>query len=368
METQRPVRRRRRRRRSKLPLLLCLIALVGAGFALWLFGSGQEVQPPEAPYNPPAAGQEVPDPSQSGADEPPLPDSSSAPAIPDVSDPAPSSSGAVSSASSPSSEAPSSQPSPPESSAASPPGSSASAPQSTTAEGPYTDLYFYEADKAARYIAYGQANPALSADTVVWHVNAGIDGTPYEDYEAARYTDTQHYIVSKYRKLPDNFVPENLVDIGGYKATSDAAAAYFSMQADAKAEGYSFWAISAYRSIDSQRNLYNRYLQQDPAHIVDTYSARPGFSEHHTGRAIDLSGSNGNFLQFENSPEGPWVHQNAYKYGFILRYPKGYEHITGYDYESWHMTYVGVDIATDMHDKGIVTLEEYTVKYIDHTP
>ena len=101
---------------------------------------------------------------------------------------------------------------------------------------------------------------------------------------------------------------------------------------------------------------------------VDTYSARPGHSEHQTGRAIDLCGSFGSLNDFINTPEGPWVNENCYKYGFIIRYQQDIIPLTGYKYEPWHITYVGTEVAQTMHDLNIRCLEEYVVKYIDHQP
>ncbi len=232
----------------------------------------------------------------------------------------------------------------------------------------FARLYYYEADKAQRYAEYARLHPELNEGEVVWRVNAGLDGRHYVDYEPARNTGSAHYIVSKYRRLPDDFVPEGLVDVGGYPMTAETAGAYYAFQAAGRAAGYRFSAVSGYRSIDSQRRLYEGYLQKDSAEVVDTYSARPGFSEHHTGRAVDLAGSSGGLLDFENTPECAYVHENAHLYGFILRYPQGWEWATGYQYEPWHITYVGVEIATDMFERGIPTLEEYTVKFIEHRP
>lgn len=243
---------------------------------------------------------------------------------------------------------------------------SSSAPEGST--GGFSDIYYHEGDRAARYADYAALHPELSADEVVWRVNAGIDGEHYEDYEPARDTASDHYIVSKYRRLPDDFVPEDLVDVGGYPMTGDTAKAYYAFQAAARAAGYRFSAVSGYRGIESQRRIYNSYLQNDPPHVVDTYSARPGFSEHHTGRAVDLAGSSGGLLDFESTPECAYVHENAHLYGFILRYPLGWEWATGYQYEPWHITYVGVETASDMRARGIATLEEYTVKFIEHRP
>ena len=101
---------------------------------------------------------------------------------------------------------------------------------------------------------------------------------------------------------------------------------------------------------------------------MDTYSARPGHSEHQTGRAIDLCGSFGSLNDFINTPEGPWVNENCYKYGFIVRYQQDIVSLAGYKYEPWHITYVGTEVAQAMHDLNIRCLEEYVVKYIDHQP
>ena len=105
--------------------------------------------------------------------------------------------------------------------------------------------------------------------------------------------------------------------------------------------------------------MYNNYLKRDgDVALVDTYSARPGHSEHQTGMAIDLLGSFGVLRDFKDTPEGAWVKENCYKYGFTLRYLEGKEAITGYLYEPWHYRYVGVELATYLM-KHSLTLEEY---------
>ena len=123
-------------------------------------------------------------------------------------------------------------------------------------------------------------------------------------------------------------------------------------------------------SYDLQNRLYNGYVKQEHGDTarVDTYSARPGHSEHQTGRAIDLCGSYGSLNDFVNTPEGPWVKENCYRYGFIVRYQEDIVPLTGYKDEPWHITYVGKDVAQTMHEKNINCLEEYVVKYIDHQP
>lgn len=228
-------------------------------------------------------------------------------------------------------------------------------------------LYYYEEDKVKRYLAYSQRYPELSYEDVVWQVNAGVDQPHYTDVVEITDTEEEILLVNKYHKLPLDFEPKELVPLSsGPLVTPATKEAYEHMVNDAKKEGYTIRGVSAYRSIDYQIEVYNRYLMQDPKEVVDTYSARPGFSEHHTGRTIDLDNVECTMDNFEHTKEAKWVAENAYKYGFIVRYPKGYEHITGYMYEPWHITYVGVPIATEMKEQNIETLEEYWVKYIEH--
>ena len=129
------------------------------------------------------------------------------------------------------------------------------------------------------------------------------------------------------------------------------------MRDDASDNGLNIWIQSGYRSYGFQKELYDNYVKEDGKEAADTYSARPGHSEHQTGLAFDLNTITDDF-QYTN--EGIWVNENCYKYGFILRYPKGKEEITGYKYESWHLRYVGVELATKLYNNGDwITLEEH---------
>ena len=113
--------------------------------------------------------------------------------------------------------------------------------------------------------------------------------------------------------------------------------------------------ISGYRSYAYQASLYNSYVAQDGQALADTYSARPGHSEHQSGLAFDIGAlDNG----YGNTPDGRWLHAHCADYGFIIRYPAGKESMTGYQYEPWHVRYVGKEIASQIMAQGI-TLEEY---------
>lgn len=153
-------------------------------------------------------------------------------------------------------------------------------------------------------------------------------------------------VVNKKYSVPSTYSP-------GVNGT--AYNAYIALKNAANAAGYSMPLISGYRSYQTQVNLYNRYVAQYGESIANTFSAKPGHSEHQTGLAFDVGSIDNNY---GNTSAGIWLAQNAHKFGFIIRYPKGKESITGYQYEPWHIRYLGTSVATDIYNKG-VCLEEY---------
>ena len=117
-------------------------------------------------------------------------------------------------------------------------------------------------------------------------------------------------------------------------------------------------SYSGYRSYDYQTELYNNYVAREGQVAADTYSARPGYSEHQTGLAFDILDSHGNLLDGTEYHDAiHWLHTHAHEYGFIIRFQPGKEAITGYQAEAWHLRYVG-DKATDIYNSGL-SLEEY---------
>jgi zinc D-Ala-D-Ala carboxypeptidase len=179
-------------------------------------------------------------------------------------------------------------------------------------------------------------------------------------------------LVNKQNKLPDNYNPTDLVYtdipfVSGVtnekrKMRKEAAVAVNQLFAGAKAEGISLLGVSAYRSHATQTTLFNYYVNRDGYEKARTYSALPGTSEHETGLSIDVTGGNGKCAAedcFGGTKQAAWLEQHAAEYGFIIRYPQGKESITGYQYEPWHLRYVGKEIALEIMKKGI-TLEEYT--------
>lgn len=181
-------------------------------------------------------------------------------------------------------------------------------------------------------------------------------------------------IVNKQRPLqPKTYIPDDLVIPSitlRSNITSDErqvrkvnADALQTMAAAAKKDGVTLTLESGYRSYNFQVSLYNRYVQEQGKAVADTQSARPGFSEHQTGLAADVGGISKpscNVEQcFADTIEGRWLAANAWKYGYVIRYPEGKDAVTGYEYEPWHVRYVGTDLSTEMHKKGITTLEEF---------
>lgn len=140
------------------------------------------------------------------------------------------------------------------------------------------------------------------------------------------------------------------------------ATALEQMFAAAKLQAINLEVVSAYRSYSYQQSIYNGYVQSSGQAAADAESARPGYSEHQTGLAVDIGATDGvcSLEQcFGATPEGEWLAANSYKYGFILRYTADKVAITGYEYEPWHFRYVGTALSNEMHKDGIETLEEF---------
>lgn len=183
--------------------------------------------------------------------------------------------------------------------------------------------------------------------------------------------DSLDVIVNKKRNLPENYVPEDLTaltDIPTVLSNPEVnqlrKAAYEALKElfdAAKEEGYELHARSGYRSYYTQASLYTSYVENYGKAAADKYSAKPGQSEHQTGLSMDITCEAINYkldTTFGETEEGKWVAENAHRYGFIIRYPKGKEDITGYAYEPWHIRYLGVELAEKIYESGL-TLEEY---------
>jgi D-alanyl-D-alanine carboxypeptidase len=167
-------------------------------------------------------------------------------------------------------------------------------------------------------------------------------------------------IVNKKRSLnPVSYAPPDLTSIGNAQFLRHSAAdAFEKMVSDAKNAGYILTPESGYRSYDMQTVAYNHEVSVYGSAYADTESARPGYSEHQTGWAVDIESEDCQEDCFGKTPAAQWLLDNSYKYGFIHRYPTGKSDITGYRNEPWHFRFVGEDLAAQVNKSGQV-LEEF---------
>lgn len=223
----------------------------------------------------------------------------------------------------------------------------------------------YIEDYYNRYIAYKKTHSKYSDDEIITYVNIGLDREFYTNMQSVNMDDGILVLCNKYHILNSNYVPD-LVNLpgnyGGGQLQREAAQYFMKMVDAAKLDGIKLWNVSGYRSYYTQKTIYNNYVNRDGVSKADTYSARPGSSEHQTGLASDINTAS-SAAHFENTKEYAWLINNSYKYGFILRYLKDKTFITGYKYEPWHYRYVGVDAAKIIKEKNI-TYEEYYATYI----
>lgn len=230
-------------------------------------------------------------------------------------------------------------------------------------------LPYYKSNNIKRYQDYHKLNSNLSVNEVVTRVNLNLDLPYYTNTKEAKYLNTFYTLVNKYNYLRDDFVPNNLVEMTtpyskeGIYLVEEARDNFYKLVDKAKEEGLTIRAISAYRGYTYQKRLYDKYVEADGVNKADTYSARPGFSDHQTGLAIDVDNTISSFENFTNTKEYQWMLDNSYKYGFILRYPSAKESITTYQFESWHYRYVGLKLAKKIKASNL-TFDEYFTRYL----
>lgn len=243
----------------------------------------------------------------------------------------------------------------------------------------YISLDYFKEENLDRYIKYDFIDTKSVYDTTilkekynyedtVTFVNAYLDKDYYSNdiplsKDKASKLDV---IVNKYYKLDKDYEPEDLTVInskfasGTQKLRKEAADKFEEMASDMLKENLKIYAGSTYRSYSYQEGLYNRYVKKDGFKEAETYSARAGYSEHQLGLAVDIVNGKWNYLS-EGDKEYTWLVNNSYKYGFILRYPHESEYITGYVFEDWHFRYLGIDLATKVHESKL-TYDEYIAR------
>lgn len=227
---------------------------------------------------------------------------------------------------------------------------------------------YYIEENQDRYLKYAEGKD-IEPSKIVADVNSNLDKEKYEDTTEADIEKDNLMLVNKYYYLTEDYTPDDLITLTSKYNTGvnsqmrkEAADCFMEMSDAATLDNVIIKNASGYRSYQYQVNLYDKYVQRDGKKAADTYSARPGFSEHQTGLVSDINQIDNSF---ENTDAFKWLQNNSYKYGFILRFPKDKEDITGYQYEPWHYRYVGKKAAKQIHDENL-TLEEYYAYYVEN--
>ncbi len=232
---------------------------------------------------------------------------------------------------------------------------------------------YYIDDYLKKYLAYYEKNPDLSFAEIITRINTHLDDEFYTNTEKTDDTLGKFVLLNKHYYADGNYKGQNLIDVDkqynlyntSFKLSEECYEAFLKMYNDAKEQGYAFKINSAYRSYETQIKIYQGWVNKDGVALADTYSARAGFSEHQTGYAFDVRDYPFTNDDYSKTKSFTWVSENAYKYGFIIRFPKDKEYITGYQYEPWHYRYCGTECATYIHDNDI-TFEEYYEYFIKY--
>ncbi|MEE2521402.1 M15 family metallopeptidase [Pseudarthrobacter sp. J75] len=205
-------------------------------------------------------------------------------------------------------------------------------------------------------VADGSCSQAFQGGSLIWRPWSGVE---------VRYSqsgDIQEVINKRNPLSPLDYAPTDLVNVGGQYLRYEAALAMWSFLDAARAQGTGITVVSGFRSYATQSSVYNNYVAAYGQATADTISARPGYSEHQSGLAMDIGNPNGACgLQscFAGTPAGSFAANRAHEFGFIIRYPAGMDGWTGYTYEPWHLRFVGRSVAMDMKNRGVATLEQY---------
>lgn len=232
-----------------------------------------------------------------------------------------------------------------------------------------TDQYF-KITNLERYRQYKEKTLNYSYEKVINYVNMNLDYPFYTNTKVSTNPDSELVLVNKYYYLDSSFIPKGLQSFGtdyainnDIKAKREAVLAFKEMATDAQSINLTIKVVSGYRSYQDQEKLYKRYQERDGEKVANTYSAKPGHSEHQTGLALDIYNTELSFSNFEKTIEFAWIKNNAHRYGFIIRYPLNKEEITGYKYEPWHLRYLGIEVATYIFENNI-TFDEYYAKFL----
>lgn len=221
------------------------------------------------------------------------------------------------------------------------------------------------------YLEYIENNEDKSLTDVVAIVNVHANNAWYELDIKTDTSLNERMLVNKFYHLDENYLPDDIVNVSnkyaynGNRLRQDAYDAFVDMWNAAMDNNIKLIINSSYREYEKQSSIYEDYKNWYGQTKADKQAARPGYSEHQTGLVIDVFSSDNQLTgTFKDSEGYKWLKENAYKYGYIERYPDGKEYLTGYEFESWHWRYVGKDAAKVIQNENI-TYDEYYAYYIE---
>lgn len=233
----------------------------------------------------------------------------------------------------------------------------------------YLDVEYFHGNNVERYLK----QEGKSIEDKILKVNMNLDLKPYSTNTIIEDDSDLTLLVNKYSALPNGYKPDDLVDVNyvceqgvHYSCSTmskmqlrkEAAKAYEKFVEAAKKQDLEIVAIATYRTYEYQFGLWSYYKELYGEEYADTYYARAGQSEHNSGLAIDITFNDHPFNEIEKYDGYDWILKNMHKYGFILRYPEDKVEYTKYGYESWHMRYVGKELAKYLYENNL-TLDEY---------
>ena len=225
-------------------------------------------------------------------------------------------------------------------------------------------------NKLDDYLKYYKDNKDKGLTDVVAIINTNTNNDFYTNTKETDVSKNELMLINKYNYLTASYNPDDLevfTNVYAYgenqSLRKDAYDAFIEMWNSANKDGYKLIVNSSYRSYDEQKKIYDDYSSWYGEEDADKKAARAGYSEHQTGLAVDIQSYCSQNKDFEECEEFTWLTNNAYKYGFILRYPKDKEYLTGYKYESWHYRYVGKKVSKYIHDNDI-TFDEYYAYFV----
>ncbi len=228
---------------------------------------------------------------------------------------------------------------------------------------------YYLEKNLDRYNSFYATHPDLKIKDIIAIVNVDADKKAYDDSQKADLNKGNLILVNKYNYLEEDYTPTDLMNMSTEFAYKDKQTlvevneAFIDMYNAALKDDVNFYVTSAYRTFAYQKELYTKYLVTYGEDYTNTISARPGFSEHQTGLALDILSDHVPMSEFANTKAYKWLKENSYKYGFILRYPKDKSYITGYAFEPWHYRYLGEETALKVYQENI-TFDEYYAYYL----